>query len=68
MATLNIPSGTNDNYIAPSNLSGAQPQNFIWIVVHDDQGGANWVTVPLQVTGGGDGGVDGGPRDSGGRD
>jgi hypothetical protein len=67
MATLNIPSGTDDNFIAPSDLSGAPAKNFIWIVVHDDQGGADWVTVPLQVTapGGGDGGVDGGRRDGG---
>jgi hypothetical protein len=49
MTTLSIPSGTNDNYLAPGDLTGAPAQNFIWIVVHDDQGGADWVTVPLQV-------------------
>jgi hypothetical protein len=52
MATLSIPSGTDDNFMAPSDLSGAPAQNFIWIVVHDDQGGADWVTVPLQVNAG----------------
>ena len=34
---------------------GAPPDNSIWIVVHDDQGGADWVTVPLQF-GAADGG------------
>ena len=61
MATLSIPSGTDNSFQAPGNLVGAPPNpgdggpdggaplinNFIWIVVHDDQGGANWVTVPL---------------------
>jgi hypothetical protein len=61
MATLSIPSGTDNRFQAPGSLAGAPPNpgdagpeggapvfnNFIWIVVHDDQGGANWVTVPL---------------------
>ncbi len=49
MAMLAIPSGTNNQYIAPNTLQGAPAQNFVWIVVHDDQGGADWVTVPLQL-------------------
>jgi hypothetical protein len=48
--TLSIPSGTNDNFLAPNDLTGTPAQNFVWIVVHDDQGGADWVTVPLTVT------------------
>jgi hypothetical protein len=49
MQTLSIPAGTNNIYLAPNNLVGAPANNFIWIVVHDDQGGADWVTVPLTV-------------------
>ncbi|HEX4447732.1 MAG TPA: hypothetical protein VH044_13375, partial [Polyangiaceae bacterium] len=48
--SLTIPSGTNNEYRAPTDLAGAPAQNFVWIVVHDNQGGADWVTVPLQVT------------------
>jgi hypothetical protein len=50
MATLDVPNGTNDEYIEPSSSPPPPKQNFVWIVVHDDQGGADWVTVPLQVT------------------
>ena len=46
--TLSIPNDTNNTYSAPGSLMGAPPENSIWIVVHDDQGGADWVTVPLQ--------------------
>jgi hypothetical protein len=55
-AKLSIPSDTDNRYLAPNSLAGAPAQNFIWIVVHDDQGGADWVTVPLNLTDGGDGG------------
>jgi hypothetical protein len=53
--TLSIPSGTNNTYSSPGSLMGAPPVKSIWIVVHDDQGGADWVTVPLQF-GAADGG------------
>ncbi len=46
---LSMPGATNNNFLSPNNLAGAPAQNFIWIVVHDDQGGADWVTVPLEV-------------------
>ncbi len=49
MATFDIPAGTNTNFLSPTNIMGAPAQNFVWIVVHDNQGGADWVTVPLQV-------------------
>jgi hypothetical protein len=58
MATLDIPNGTNDKYVQPNTTDPAPPkQNFIWIVVHDDQGGAAWVTVPVHF-GGADAGAD----------
>jgi hypothetical protein len=47
--SLSIPSGTDNQFMAPQNLFRAPAQNFLWIVVHDDQGGADWVTVPLTV-------------------
>ena len=46
--TLSIPGDTNNTYTAPGSLTGAPSDKSIWIVVHDDQGGADWVTVPLQ--------------------
>jgi hypothetical protein len=49
MATLSIPSGTDNEYIEPNVDTKAPAKNFVWIVVHDDQGGADWVTVPLQI-------------------
>ena len=49
MVTLSIPSGTNDEYVSPNTGSSIPATNFIWIVVHDDQGGADWVTVPLHI-------------------
>ncbi len=49
MVTLSIPSGTDNQFVPPASLDNAPTDNFIWIVVHDDQGGADWVTVPLQV-------------------
>jgi hypothetical protein len=37
-----------DNQFTPPTT--ATPSNgFIWIVVHDNRGGASWVTVPVQV-------------------
>jgi hypothetical protein len=47
--SLSIPSGTDNKFTAPPNLLRAPAQNFVWIVVHDDQGGADWVTVPLTL-------------------
>jgi hypothetical protein len=49
MVSLNIPGETDNNFLPPSDLSGAPLDNFIWIVVHDDQGGADWVKVPLMI-------------------
>ena len=48
--TLSIPGGTNNKYSAPATLLGAPKNNLLWIVVHDDQGGADWAIVPLQFT------------------
>jgi hypothetical protein len=50
MQTLTIPSGTDNEYIPPGSDTKRPAKNFVWIVVHDDQGGADWVTVPLQIT------------------
>jgi hypothetical protein len=47
-AKLSIPSDTDNRYIAPNHLDDPKKSNFVWIVVHDDQGGADWVTVPLK--------------------
>ena len=49
MVNLKIPADTDNNFLAPIDLTGAPKDNFIWIVVHDDQGGADWVTVPLEI-------------------
>jgi hypothetical protein len=49
MQALTVPSGTDNEYIAPNSVTKAPARNFVWIVVHDDQGGADWVTVPLQI-------------------
>ncbi|HEY8090534.1 MAG TPA: hypothetical protein VIF09_21885 [Polyangiaceae bacterium] len=38
--------GTTDNQWTPPSTPGT---GFIWIVVHDDRGGASWVTVPVTV-------------------
>ena len=35
-----------DNQFLPPNDPG---DGFIWIVVHDNRGGASWVTIPVQV-------------------
>jgi hypothetical protein len=43
--SLGDPSVTDNQFLPPD-----QPGNgFIWIVVHDNQGGASWVTIPVQV-------------------
>ena len=59
--TLSIPGGTNNKYSAPATLLGAPKNNLLWIVVHDDQGGADWAIVPLQFTSPGE--ADGGPAE-----
>jgi hypothetical protein len=38
--------GTTDNQWTPPSTPGT---GFIWIVVHDDRGGASWVTIPVTV-------------------
>ena len=35
-----------DNQFLPPNDAG---NGFIWIVVHDNRGGASWVTIPVEV-------------------
>lgn len=35
-----------DNQFLPPNAAG---NGFIWIVVHDNRGGASWVTIPVEV-------------------
>jgi hypothetical protein len=62
MVDLKIPGDTDDNFLPPSDLTNAPADNYIWMVVHDDQGGADWVKVALQIKGGAakDGGTDGG--------
>ncbi len=56
MVSLKIPSETDNGFLArvappndPSDRSSIPAKNFIWMIVHDDQGGADWVTVPLQI-------------------
>jgi hypothetical protein len=49
MVNLKIPSETDDGFMAPIERPDASTKNFIWVVVHDDQGGADWVTIPLQI-------------------
>lgn len=43
--SLGAPSATDDQF-QPPNTAGA---GTIWIVVHDNRGGASWVTVPVQA-------------------
>jgi hypothetical protein len=45
---LSIPSDTDNRYVAPNHLDDPNEADHIWIVVHDNQGGADWVTVPLK--------------------
>jgi hypothetical protein len=40
------PPSTTDDKFTPPDKSG---NGFIWMVVHDDRGGATWVTVPVTV-------------------
>jgi hypothetical protein len=43
------PSDTDNNYQPPGAAAPPGASNYLWIVVHDDRGGAAWVTVPLQI-------------------
>jgi hypothetical protein len=43
--SLGPPSDTDDTYTPPSDPG----DGFIWIVVHDNRGGASWATVPVHV-------------------
>jgi hypothetical protein len=45
IGSLGGPSVTDDTFDPP----GTPGQGFIWVVVHDNRGGASWVTVPVQV-------------------
>ena len=44
-AQANDPSST-DNQFTPPSTPGS---GFIWMVIHDNRGGASWVTVPVTV-------------------
>jgi hypothetical protein len=47
-ATVGSPgdaSKTDTDFLAPSEAGSG----FIWIVVHDNRGGAAWVTIPVQI-------------------
>jgi hypothetical protein len=39
------PSATNNQWLPPNDAG----DGFIWIVVHDNRGGASWVTIPVHV-------------------
>jgi hypothetical protein len=41
------PSKTDTEFDPPA--APASPDGFVWIVVHDNRGGAAWVTVPVHV-------------------
>jgi hypothetical protein len=45
IGSLGGPSVTDNSFIPPSDPG----DGFIWIVVHDNRGGATWVTIPVQV-------------------
>jgi hypothetical protein len=45
IGSLGAPSATDNNFNVPSDPG----DGFIWIVVHDNRGGASWVTVPVHV-------------------
>jgi hypothetical protein len=47
--SLKIPNDTNNNFKAPNTVVGLPKSNSVFIVVHDNQGGADWVTVPLDI-------------------
>src|SRR6185312_12928527 len=44
------PSDTDTSYFAPIHLGSAPgPSGLIWMIVRDNRGGANWVTVPVHI-------------------
>jgi hypothetical protein len=43
--SLGTPGDTDDKYTPP----GTPGDGFIWIVVHDNRGGASWATIPVHV-------------------
>ncbi len=43
--TLGDAGSTDDEWMPPTTPG----DGFIWIVVHDDRGGASWVTIPVHV-------------------
>jgi hypothetical protein len=45
IGSIGGPTVTDDNFVPPSDPG----DGFIWMVVHDDRGGASWVTVPVHV-------------------
>ncbi len=43
--SIGDPSVTDNQFLPPNDPGNG----FIWIVVHDDRGGASWVTIPVEV-------------------
>ena len=43
--SIGAPSVTDDTFTPP----GEAGNGFIWVVVHDNRGGASWVTIPVQA-------------------
>jgi hypothetical protein len=46
---LGGPNVTDNKFTPPSTASDAGTSGHIWIVVHDNRGGASWVTVPVHL-------------------
>jgi hypothetical protein len=43
--SIGDPSVTDNQFLPPNDPGNG----FIWIVVHDNRGGASWVTIPVEV-------------------
>ena len=43
--SIGDPSVTDNQFLPPNDPGNG----FIWIIVHDDRGGASWVTIPVEV-------------------
>jgi len=44
---IGTPSATDTEFDPPA--APASPDGYVWIVVHDNRGGAAWVTVPVHI-------------------
>jgi len=48
--SIGPPSATDDKFTPPATApSASAADGTIWVVVHDNRGGASWVTVPVHV-------------------